>query len=140
MSYHNTMRAMDVDDDSVFIRDDTEIPNAREEKTKAVSSKQIGKVGVEKVDKQQLRREQLAAFREEKKKIENAKRKMSKPAFKVGIVHHPLTPFPDKESKTNVFSTTSGKALVKDSTSKAKNSARKVSRSIRRSIGGSRRK
>ena len=58
--------------------------------------------GVE--SKSRARRKKLNEYLDQKKKLEDMKRKMAKPAFKVGIVHHSLTP--DDFNNDNVFSTT----------------------------------
>jgi len=57
--------------------------------------------------KQETRRQKLNDYLEQKKKLEDMKRKLAKPAFKVGIVHHSLAPkFTDDSDSYNVFSTT----------------------------------
>jgi len=56
-------------------------------------------------EKAKSRKEKLAEYLNQKKKLEDAKRKHAKPAFKVGIVHHPMAPIGAGFHKPNVFST-----------------------------------
>ena len=52
--------------------------------------------------KQETRRQKLNDYLEQKKKLEDMKRKLAKPAFKVGIVHHSLAPkFTDDSDSYN---------------------------------------
>eukprot|EP00092_Neocalanus_flemingeri_P025251 GFUD01027383.1.p1 GENE.GFUD01027383.1~~GFUD01027383.1.p1 ORF type:complete len:1157 (+),score=383.85 GFUD01027383.1:69-3539(+) len=55
--------------------------------------------------KSKSRRDKLAEYLEQKKKLEDRKRKMAKPAFKVGVVHHPVAPIGAGFHKPNLFST-----------------------------------
>jgi len=55
--------------------------------------------------KTKSRKEKLAEYLDQKKKLEDVKRKHAKPAFKVGIVHHPMAPIGAGFHKPNVFST-----------------------------------
>jgi len=63
------------------------------------------KVGNTKDSKSKTRKEKLAEYLEQKKKLEKEKKKNSKPAFKVGVVHHPMAPIGAGFHKPNVFST-----------------------------------
>jgi len=66
-------------------------------------------------------REKLNEYLEQKKKLEDMKRKIAKPAFKAGIVHHPLAP-----NKDDAFSTNSRTMSAKPKPSSAKNSMQAI--------------
>lgn len=51
------------------------------------------------------RRDKLSEYLEQKKKLDDQKRKMAKPAFKVGVIHHPVAPIGAGFHKPNIFST-----------------------------------
>ena len=72
----------------------------KENENESCSSKKSDGV----VSKARARREKLNEYLDQKKRLEDMKRKLAKPAFKVGIVHHSLTP--DDFHNDNVFSTT----------------------------------
>ena len=80
--------------------------------------------------KSRIRREKLNEYLDQKKKLEDLKRKMAKPAFKVGIVHHPAAPTSgvDTTARPNLFSTTLNTSKVAPRLSKAKSSNHTIRR------------
>merc|ERR1719318_990584 len=82
-------------------------------------------------NKSRIRREKLNEYLDQKKKLEDLKRKMAKPAFKVGIMHHPVAPMcgVDNTVKPNLFSTTlSTSRAAAPRPDKAKSSNQKIRR------------
>eukprot|EP00092_Neocalanus_flemingeri_P017004 GFUD01018391.1.p1 GENE.GFUD01018391.1~~GFUD01018391.1.p1 ORF type:complete len:1165 (+),score=384.52 GFUD01018391.1:49-3543(+) len=74
--------------------------NARNKKTEGQKVEPVKEPA-----KSKSRRDRLAEYLEQKKKLEDRKRKMAKPAFKVGVVHHPVAPIGAGFHKPNLFST-----------------------------------
>merc|ERR1719318_25159 len=81
-------------------------------------------------NKSRIRREKLNEYLDQKKKLEDLKRKMAKPAFKVGIMHHPVAPIcgVDNTVKPNLFSTTLSTSRAAPRLDKAKSSNQKIRR------------
>merc|ERR1719318_2440686 len=81
-------------------------------------------------NKSRIRREKLNEYLDQKKKLEDLKRKMAKPAFKVGIMHHPVAPMcgVDNTVKPNLFSTTLSTSRAAPRPDKAKSSNHKIRR------------
>jgi len=80
--------------------------------------------------KSRIRRDKLNEYLEQKKKLEDLKRKMAKPAFKVGIVHHPVAPTSGADVAPNHFSTTlnTAKAVSRLDRDKSRSSNYKIRR------------
>merc|ERR1719318_1627954 len=81
-------------------------------------------------NKSRIRREKPNEYLDQKKKLEDLKRKMAKPAFKVGIMHHPVAPIcgVDNTVKPNLFSTTLSTSRAAPRPDKAKSSNHKIRR------------
>jgi len=80
--------------------------------------------------KNKSRREKLDEFLKQKKKLEDTKRKMAKPAFRVGVVHHPVAPIGAGFHKPNVFSTLLNSSAAPSPRAAAKVSKAKSSRPV----------
>jgi len=97
---------------------------------KTRGSTQKVKDAVEPSNQKQLsRKEKLAAYLDQKKKLETAKRRNTKPAFKVGVVHHPMAPIGAGFHKPNVFS-----AILNNSRSTAAPSPKVVSKVVKSKV------
>ena len=94
-----------------------------EENNEGAKCTSVNSKNVDAKTKSKIRREKLNEFLEQKKKVEDMKRKMAKPAFKVGIVHHSITtPFSvGGEGKPNIFSTSLNRSKSKSLLNLSKN-------------------
>eukprot|EP00090_Calanus_glacialis_P004781 TRINITY_DN13585_c0_g1_i1.p1 TRINITY_DN13585_c0_g1~~TRINITY_DN13585_c0_g1_i1.p1 ORF type:complete len:1147 (-),score=456.64 TRINITY_DN13585_c0_g1_i1:134-3574(-) len=96
----------DVEDLDVLEENEENNASDNNRKTNNKVSKSVTKKvePVKESHKSKSRREKLAEYLDQKKRLDDVKRKMAKPAFRVGVIHHPVAPIGAGFHKPNLFS------------------------------------